>query len=174
MDGQGSVSVRRMAAGDLALLRRLRLAALADAPEAFCASLAAEEAMGMDRWQARLDSNVEGVESAGFFAVADGVEVGLAVGVRMADAVELNGMWVAPGARGRGAARVLVDAVRGWAREVALPRVTLAVLEGNDGALDLYRACGFEQTGRSTRADGRIEIAMALVEAPRDAAQSRT
>jgi len=168
MNDVKSVAVRQAGPGDLALLKRLRLASLADAPDAFLTTLAGEEAMTDAAWQERLDSNVAGERTKGFFALVDGEAQGLVVGVRRpdrADSVNLNALWVAPAARGRGTGRALVDAVAAWARECGCRRVTLAVIETNADATALYRACGFEETTRVTRDDPdrpRTEVGMAL------------
>ena len=57
--------------------------------------------------------------------------------------VELNGLWVAPGARRSGTARALVDAVCDWARERRARRVALEVTETSLAAIALYRGLGF-------------------------------
>jgi len=157
-----AVTVRRVSSGDFELVKRLRLESLELAPGAFLSTLADERAMPEERWQERLDSNVAGVRTAGFLAVVDGEEQGLVVGVRpegQPDAVDLNAMWVAPAARGRGAGRALVEAVCGWARELGCTRVTLCVIEGNPGAEALYR--GFVETSRcAPEDDPRRQIRM--------------
>tara|TARA_B100001750_G_scaffold44586_1_gene32844 strand:+ start:3776 stop:4270 length:495 start_codon:yes stop_codon:yes gene_type:complete len=136
--------LRRMSPGDREVLRRVRLAALADAPRAFCGIYDVEAEWGAERWDARLASNVARVETAGFFAMSGGRECGMVVGVcRPEDAVDLNAMWVAPAARGLGVGRALVAAVCGWAEELGRTRVTLSVLDGNPAAEALYRRCGF-------------------------------
>lgn len=154
--GRG-VSVRRVTLEDLELLKRLRLAALADAPHAFCARLSDEEAMPESAWRARVASNAEGVQTVGFFAIVDGAPRGMVVGVldaRRARTAELNALWVAPEGRGRGAARALVEAVCGWARGRGCDTVRLRVIDENAPALGLYLSCGFRKTGeRRPQAD---------------------
>jgi len=86
------------------------------------------------------------VATTGVFAVEAGVEVGLAVGVRKADAVELNALWVAPEARGHHAGRALVEAVCTWARKCGAARVELEVALTSHAAQALYRELGFELT----------------------------
>jgi GNAT superfamily N-acetyltransferase len=135
--------IRGIAEQDWARARALRLRALADAPAAFAATLEEERAFGDAEWQARARSNAEGKASAGFFAVVDGVEVGLAVGVRQAQSVELNALWIAPEARGRGAAAALVEAVASWAAAKGATRLELEVTESSAGARRLYEKLGF-------------------------------
>lgn len=132
------------------MAKRLRLAALADAPDAFLSRLEDERAMPEAAWRERIASNAEGIRTVGFFAVVDGKEQGLAVGVFHAGDppwAELVSMWVAPPARGRGAGGRLVEAVCAWAAERGCVEVTLSVTESRAHALALYRACGFEETG---------------------------
>jgi GNAT superfamily N-acetyltransferase len=148
------------------LVKALRLASLADSPDAFLSTLADEEAMSNAAWRARLASNAAGLETAGFLALVGGEARGLVVGVRRedrADSVNLNALWVAPDARGLGAGRALVDAVCRWAQQIGRTRVTLAVVEKNDAATAFYRACGFAETQRTVREEGgrsRTEISM--------------
>src|SRR5688572_32748793 len=97
-----STGVRRIRYDDWALARTLRLEALGDAPDAFAATFEAESAMSDAKWQERARSNAQGVATCGFFALVDGAECGLAVGVwTMAEppTVELSALWVAPNAR---------------------------------------------------------------------------
>jgi GNAT superfamily N-acetyltransferase len=56
-------------------------------------------------------------------------------------------MLVAPGARGRGLARRLLEARADWARELGAVRLELAAAEHNEAAKALYRGLGFVPTG---------------------------
>jgi len=56
-------------------------------------------------------------------------------------------LWVAPGARGRGLARRLLEARADWARELGAVRLELAMAEHNEPAKALYRGLGFVPTG---------------------------
>jgi ribosomal protein S18 acetylase RimI-like enzyme len=142
-----TVGVRRITAEDWALARAIRLRALANAPDAFARTFDEELAMPDARWQERALANEEGLSSAGFFAVCEDVECGLAVGVWCAGdppIVELNALWVAPEARRSGAGRALIDAVCDWARRRGAARVDLEVTESSLAALALYQAQGFD------------------------------
>jgi RimJ/RimL family protein N-acetyltransferase len=69
----------------------------------------------------------------------------------------LNGMWVAPVARGRHAAGLLCDACAAWAAARACRELTLAVVIGNDAARRAYEAAGFAICGETTWSrDGRV------------------
>ncbi|HKP58741.1 MAG TPA: GNAT family N-acetyltransferase [Polyangiales bacterium] len=139
--------VRRIAEIDWELARALRLRALQESPDAFAATYAEEHGMADALWQARARSNAAGIDTAGFLAVEGEREVGLAVGVRKASAVELNAMWVAPEARRHGAARALIEAVAAWAVEIGATELSLEVTHTSHAAQALYRGFGFVESG---------------------------
>jgi len=56
-------------------------------------------------------------------------------------------VWVAPGHRGRGIGRMLIEAVIAWARESGLRVLLLDVTAGNSAAVELYRQLGFVDDG---------------------------
>lgn len=158
------VLVRRIRAEEGALLRSVRLAALADAPSAFGSSYAAEVDQPDDFWTDRAMLGAAGERSVTFFAIADAIAdadpmadsvagesvVGLVSAYRPDPArltVELVSMWVAPAHRRAGVAAALVAAVVSWARDADMASVELWVTRGNDGAVRLYEAAGFRLTG---------------------------
>ena len=57
--------------------------------------------------------------------------------------VNVHDLAVAPGHRGRGVGRALLDAVEAEARERGACKITLEVLEGNAGARRAYERAGF-------------------------------
>ena len=141
--------------------RRLRLAALAEAPYAFGSRLADWQGHGdrEERWRARL--GIPG--SFNVVAVLDGEPAGLASGVPADGAAELISMWVSPAARGHGVGDRLVQAVARWARQAGSEVLRLAVAQGNENAAGLYRRNGFQLTGElgDPMPDGRRERIMA-------------
>ena len=152
--------VRRVGAGDVETVRTLRLEALRDAPEAFGSTFEREVAFPPTVWTERLPQST----NATFVCEADGDCCGI-VSVVRDDADShlglLVGMWVAPSARGTGAADLLVTAALRWAEEVGVTTVRLHVAEGNDRAEHLYRRHGFISTGRSFRSrEGLTEVEM--------------
>lgn len=139
------VSVRRVNAQDWQLVRCVRLAALADAPDAFGQTLDEELALPDAHWQARTAVNAAGLENIAFLASIDDVPCGLAVGaLEPQGQAELYSMWVAANVRRRGIGLALVQAVSAWARERGATRLSLKVVAANSGAVELYRANGFE------------------------------
>jgi ribosomal protein S18 acetylase RimI-like enzyme len=141
----GEIRVRRLVPEDWKVWRDIRLAALADAPSAFGASLAEEQRFDEARWRRRL------LPSSGMAAVAlDGpAAVGLIGGwtPEWTDAVQLVALWVDPAARGQGIADALVTEVIDWSTEHGHPRVELRVTNDNNAARTLYLRHGFIPTG---------------------------
>jgi GNAT superfamily N-acetyltransferase len=128
-------------------LKRVRLRALADSPQAFERTLAEELAMPEDEWHRRATPTDA---SANFLAVDGGGARGLVGVFREAedhDLAHLVAMWVDPAARGRGIGGSLVDAVVQWCAAHAVPRVHLWVVESNTTAERLYRSRSFLPTG---------------------------
>jgi len=142
--------VRRIRPEEGAVLRAVRLAALADAPSAFGSTYARESLLKAEDWAERARAGSAGSERATFFAVSDDGIVGLVGGHRAEPTpsrVELVSMWTHPAARRAGVGRLLVDAVLDWARNLGAQTVGLWVTRGNESAENLYRAMGFVDAG---------------------------
>lgn len=156
------VRVQRVRAQDWQQVRCVRLAALADAPDAFGSTLARELALTDADWQVRTENNATGQKSCGFLAFIDDVPCGFVVGVlSQPHEVELFALWVAQNIRRRGTGLALVQAVCGWARERGAQRVSLKVVAANLGAIALYHANGFEG-GAETSCGERDEPALRM------------
>lgn len=127
-------------------LRRLRLAALADAPQAFWATIDDESRYGAEEWT----SFVRAV--AWFVASRDGRAVGIVGALHrqeIVDETEVIGMWVEPPERRRGTAAQLLETVRARAHAGGVRCLTLWVIDGNESARRLYESHGFRATGES-------------------------
>jgi GNAT superfamily N-acetyltransferase len=158
-DARKGIRIRRLTAREWPAYRALRLRSLADAPHAFGSSLQAEEAWAHELWMARLTAAsasgrdcplvaeaTESIESTD----ADDAMLGLVwAKCDAADAgiVNLFQMWVAPEARGRGAASALVDEAITWARSIGARLVQLGVVVDNQAAIQLYLRKGFCNVG---------------------------
>jgi ribosomal protein S18 acetylase RimI-like enzyme len=164
------IEIQVLTPDDWHVWRRLRLAALADAPHAFGSVLADWQGEGdrEERWRARLEL----AGSYNLVASLNAIPVGMASGVPADEderglasgAAELISMWVVPEARGRGVADQLIDHIEAWARDEGAIRLHLAVAAGNERAAALYRRHGFADTGElgDLMADGiSHEIIMA-------------
>ena len=141
------METRQAQAPDWETLRQLRLAALADTPDAFASTLEAEVAYPDEVWRQRAEG---GPTSANFIASERGVDVGLAAVFAEPDAsgrMHLVSMWVDPRYRRRGVARALVDQAVGWAAERRAHEVILWVADHNTAARRLYERIGFQPTG---------------------------
>jgi ribosomal protein S18 acetylase RimI-like enzyme len=163
-----AVLVRRLRPDEGAAYRAIRLRALADAPDAFCSSLAQEEARPLDSWSARLENAAHSGIDCPLGAERDGVLVGLVwakVDATDPATVNLFQMWVAPECRGSGLARALLDGAVDWARARGARTVGLGVNCANPAAVALYRRAGFCVLGEAypmAGAPGRMEYAMRL------------
>jgi RimJ/RimL family protein N-acetyltransferase len=144
MPGVSPPPVRPLGPDDWATLARVRLTALADAPEAFYSTLAAEEhrteaewraAATTATWFAALDGDAP---PAGLVAVVHGGRGGHPPGDAM-----LVSMWVAHAHRGTGLAAELVAAALDGAAAAGAERLTLWVRTGNRRAITAYERMGF-------------------------------
>jgi GNAT superfamily N-acetyltransferase len=135
------IEVRAVGADDAALLHELRLRALTSDPDSFAAGVSDAD----EEWAARAASLAEG-DGAVLIALRDAEPLGMA-GVRWVDderrVAALWGMWVDPSARGTGAGRRLVSAVRAWVRDHGGRFVRLGVFARDGGAEGFYERLGF-------------------------------
>jgi RimJ/RimL family protein N-acetyltransferase len=141
MPGVALPPVRPLDPDDWATLARVRLTALADAPEAFHSTLAAEEHRIEAEWRA-------GATTASWFGAldADRAPAGLVAvvhgGPPPGDAMLIS-MWVSAAHRGSGLARELVAAALDDAAGAGAQRLTLWVRTGNGRAIRAYERMGF-------------------------------
>ena len=162
VDAPGRTFIRRLGPDDWELSRRVRLAALAEAPYAFMSTLQREQGFEEQTWRQRLGS----ATAATFLAWHEGEAAGMATGkvddpddeFAVPGAWQLVGMWVDPLARGLGVADALIEAVAGHASAAGAPVLLLWVTEVNDRARAFYQRMGFSRTGarqpvRSTEPD---------------------
>lgn len=144
------ITVRAVGVDDWATWRELRLAALADAPRAFTATLAEWQDADERRWRGRL------AVGRNFVADVDDKPVGMISAFDNPDGTaELSTLWVTPDARGRGVGEALIDALLAWAGERT---VRLEVVTTNTPAVDLYRRNGFVD---DQEAEGKLTMAHA-------------
>ncbi|MFJ8622092.1 GNAT family N-acetyltransferase [Kitasatospora sp. NPDC093550] len=152
------VTVRRLGRADAEPYRAFRLDALRATPSAFTSGYAEERAKPMSATLSRLAEAEDG--PGALLGAFDGTgalvgTAGLEVARRSQERHKgtLYGMAVAPAAGGRGIGRTLVrEVLRTAAEDGLLRQVLLTVSEGNEAALRLYTACGFEVWGREPRA----------------------
>ncbi len=141
--------VRQLGPGDWATLRAVRLAALADSPDAFASTLAREQAFDEAEWRRRASRGSlvawHGEDPVGLVGMFD--RAGRAAAAAESRTWELVAMWVRPDARGTGAADALVSAVVRAVKAADAGKLVLWVAEDNARARAFYHRCGFRPTG---------------------------
>ena len=151
--------VRQLTPDDWRILREIRLAALADAPDAFLMTYA--DAVGLDEQQWRIRTT----RSDMFAAFVGGEPVGL-VGLfgpsEPAGDHTLVAMWVAPALRGTGVADSLIEAAVGRATSLGATGVRLEVAPGNVRAEKVYARHGFVVTDETPEITGGTIMRRAL------------
>lgn len=143
--------VRRFRPEEWRELRALRLRALASDPTAFGMTYAEEAAVPDEKWKERAREGAAGARVVRFVAEHEGARVGMAGAWLVPEAsppvAELVAMWVAPEARGAGAARALIEAVDAWAQHAGASTLILWVNAANGRALRVYERAGFARLG---------------------------
>jgi GNAT superfamily N-acetyltransferase len=143
--------VRSLADSDAPAYRQLMLRAYRDAADAFTSTAEEREAEPLSWWVRRI------ADSQGSSAAFGAFQADRLVGTV---AVEFNakpktrhkalviGMFVEADCRGLGLGRALLEAAIACARSrTGVGMLTLTVTQGNDPAIGLYRAFGFEAFG---------------------------
>lgn len=156
----GEIVVRALGAQDWAAYREVRLAALAESPESFSATLAEEAELDEPSWRARMEraprflaergGAVVGTASLGTHQVS-GDEDGLAREDEQTLG-EVFGLWVTPMARGTGVATALARAAAKAAQEQGRSHVVYWVGTDNGRAVAFASGLGFRP------ADSRREM----------------
>lgn len=140
------MEIERLSETDWCRLKRIRLAALKDAPDAFGTTIESARELPDDAWRR------QAADLPTFIATLDGSDVGM---VRVAaEASErdacLISMWVSPPARGLRLGEQLANAVLDWARDGGFSRLVLDVADNNARAIALYERLGFMPTGETS------------------------
>jgi ribosomal protein S18 acetylase RimI-like enzyme len=139
------VELRRLRADEAASFKAIRLEALKPNPELFGSTFELEEKLDVAWFAGRLaDAHVIGAFRGGELVGTVGFSI--QQGPKNAHKGRLWGMYVRPGARGRGIARLLVNAALGVARE-QVELVQLTVVRDNQAARRLYDSLGFVEFG---------------------------
>jgi len=139
---------------DWSMWRSVRLAALAEAPEAFGSRLEDWIDADEDRWRERL--SIPGAIDLMAVDSGTGGPIGMVTGTSAArhdEDARLISMWVAPAARGRGVATSLIGAVVDWADASGAQRLTLSVRVENHSARRTYERNGFDLVSAEARGD---------------------
>ena len=140
-------TIRRIAKGEWALYKQLRLASLREAPDAFSTTYESAALRSDESWAAQADASAEGPDRFTFFAFLDQKPVGLAALYRDTDGSaqgELLQVWVSPESRGTGLAGELVEAIVQHATRHGFDKIRAEVLVSNQRALRFYQGHGFK------------------------------
>jgi ribosomal protein S18 acetylase RimI-like enzyme len=144
------ICIRQFAAAEWQVYRRLRLASLADAPDAFGSTLAAEHDRPDAHWKQRLHDGIDSANDQPLLALAGNEPAGLVWG-RIEPAspsvAHVYQMWVAPAHRRQGIGADLLVALIAWAGSRNAVEVVLSVACGDSQARRLYQRIGFEPAG---------------------------
>ena len=141
MGDVGGPELVRLGADDWEDFRRVRLASLADSPQAFGARHADWVDATEEQWRARLTD-----VPLTLVARSQGRLVGVVCGMPSESQVSLISMWVAPDRRGTGLAGRLIDGVVEWASSQRLD-TDLMVRDDNARAIRAYERAGFTDLG---------------------------
>ena len=140
------VTIRRIRTGEAELYKRVRLAALQDAPYAFTSTYAGALQRTDESWREQVERTVLGSDRATFI-VFDGDEaVGLAALYRAEGHSEVGVLlqvWIAAQYRGGSVARDLMDAVTAWAVGNGYRKIIAGVRPENARAIRFYLKYGF-------------------------------
>ncbi|MCY1513010.1 Mycothiol acetyltransferase [compost metagenome] len=142
--------VRRLVPADAAALRQLRLDALVETPESFGSSYEEEHTLTLEDIRAWIAP----VDDGAMFGVFDGEALAGIVGVarqrklKTRHKAHIWSMYVAPAQRGRGLARLLMQAAIAHAGAMrGIRYVQLSVTSNNAAATALYAGLGFAEYG---------------------------
>lgn len=149
------IEVKLQVAADWELMRDVRLRALADEPGAFGSDYAREATFTEQDWRGRFTTSVS------FIAMDGDRAVGIVAGLPEDDGWLLVAMWVAPEARGRRVAALLIDAVVAEAARQGASTVSLDVFEHNAAARRAYERYGFVAVGESKPGMARMRLPVA-------------
>lgn len=146
----------------------IRLAALADSPDAFATTHEEASAYADAVWADRAAEGAHGEDQATFLAFdAGGTAVGLVVGLtdsEDASGSHLVSLWVHPDARGKGLASKLTAEVIDWSVSSGFRHLRLWVTETNTAARTLYESLGFNDTGERQPLPSNPDLAELLLQ----------
>lgn len=147
-----TAEIRRLRADEWDVLRKVRLSALAESPDAFATTWEEASARPEGWWREWAERSASGAEQAMFLAWDGGSPVGIVGAFRDEGDCHVISMWVDPGARGRGLGLSLLEAA---VRFAGGSEVVLRVEDGNAAARRLYERSASPTRGRLRRSTRR-------------------
>jgi ribosomal protein S18 acetylase RimI-like enzyme len=166
MASVSDVTVRRVQPTDGAVLRRVRLQALASDPASFGSTYEREAAFPDETWDERAANSAAGDEASTLLAFAGDEPVGLVTAMRDGAnrrLFHIVSMWVAPEARRAGTGRRLLREVERWIGSCGGTRAHLSVTNEATAAMRLYESAGYEPDGTTVALEhtpGLVETSM--------------
>jgi RimJ/RimL family protein N-acetyltransferase len=149
---KGTITIRPATPDDAALLRALRLEALAHHPKAFAADHASTAAGSVESWVERITAYA--LENKGVICIASTEKqlIGMTGLVRghwpkTRHCGTVWGVYVQAEWRGLGAAGALVEGCIAWAQARGVVLLKLGVVTTNMPAIRCYDRCGFRVYG---------------------------
>ena len=146
------LTVRRIVLDEGTLYRDMRLASLADSPDAFSTTLELAKERSLESWSEQADSAVAGRDRAIFLAFIEDKPVGIAALYRDAEDQtfgEVVQVWVIPAHRDSRVAGELLDSLLSWARNSSYERLSAWVNGENQRAARFFGKHGFQMTGET-------------------------
>ena len=137
--------IRHVLAHEGDRLRAIRLHGLQVDPAGFSSTYEREAALPDEWWTSRAALSEAG-EAQRFFVAVDDEDRWLGIALARRDdrgEAVLNAMWVAPEARGQGAARALCDACAKWAAGRGFATLEVEVFEDNTAGRRVYESARF-------------------------------
>jgi ribosomal protein S18 acetylase RimI-like enzyme len=147
------IEIVKLTSNEWQLFKEFRLYALKNDQQAFGEPYSRAAERSDEKWQERLKQATDEVTSCMLFAKANNKLVGMIGWYRSDEALingfgEIWGVFVHPEYRGRGIARMLMNAIQeNLANQPNVKRVKLEVNIDQKNAEHLYVTCGFETTG---------------------------
>jgi ribosomal protein S18 acetylase RimI-like enzyme len=155
-----SLTVRRIAAHQGAVLRELRTASLREAPYAFGETL--EDALSADvaSFDETADRHAHSPNTASFLLYTEGHPAGL-VGAFLdevsARRAFVYALWVAPAVRHLRGGELLVNEAAQWLAQRGATELFAWIADENRNAMRFYERLGFGPTGERRRIPGHPE-----------------
>ena len=144
------IIIHRVEPSDGAMLRQVRLLALATDPASFGSTYEREAAFPNEVWAERAQRGSRGEDATTLIAIRRSEPVGMITGARdeaRPDLFHVFGTWVAPDARRGGLGRQLLTGIERWAVECGGTRIQLAVTDTATAARRLYAREGYAPDG---------------------------
>ena len=148
--------IRRVEPSDSALLRRVRLRALATDPASFGSTHEREAAFPDQTWAERAARGAAGDDATTLLAIQNDESVGIVTAMRDETRRQLFyvvGMWVAPEARRKGIGRRLLNGIEEWIASCGGTSTQLSVTNAATAAMPLYKSAGYKPDGNSAESN---------------------